>query len=267
MSTLLPALALIAYVVATSSVLLRFFHPSGPNYKITFGTALIGLVLHVFTLTSMLFTEQGQNFSLLNVSSLVCWLITVSVTITALSTPTILLLPVVYSFAALMQLAVLLLPHSIQIQHFGDNISLLVHIMVAFIAYAILIMATLYSFQVHYISNKLKQKNLSMLNNGMPPLIQAEALQFRLLLAGTILLGLTLLSGVVFTDTWLTSNNLHKNVLSSLGFLVFLALCWGHARLGWRDRTAVSLSAIGSILLTLGYFGSRFVKEVILGRF
>ncbi|MDX3773288.1 cytochrome c biogenesis protein CcsA [Chromatiaceae bacterium AAb-1] len=265
-SVLLPALALLAYLIATGSVLLRFFHPAGPHLKTTFTAALAGLVLHMLALATMLFTDTGQNFSLLNVSSLVCWLITAAATVTALRTPTILLLPVVYGFAALIQLAVLLLPQNSQIYHFEANISLLLHIMLAFIAYAVLIMATLYSFQVGYISHKLKQKDFSAVTNHMPPLIMAEQLQFRLLLAGTLLLGLALLVGALFTDSWLNKAYLHKNILSSAAFVIFIVLCWGHARLGWRGRTAITLTTLGSILLTLSYFGSRFVREVVLDK-
>lgn len=267
MSTaLLSALALIAYLVATTSVLLRVFHPAGPHFKTTFSAAIIGLICHMLVLTSMLFTGDGQNFSLLNVSSLMCWLITVAVTLTALRTPTILLLPVVYGVACLMQIAVLTLPHSIQMHHFEQRISLLVHILLAFSAYAVLIMAMLYSFQVSYISHKLKQKDFAAMTRHMPPLVQAEALQFRLLLAGTVLLALALLTGAIFMENWLAKENLHKNVLSFAAFVVFTILCWGHARKGWRGRTANVLTLSGSFLLTLAYFGSRFVREVLLDK-
>ena len=261
---LLTLLALIAYLVATGSVLLRIFHPAGPHFKTTFSAAIFGIVLHTIVLASALFTAQGQNFSLLNVSSLVCWLITVAVTLTALRTPIILLLPVVYGFAALIQLATLLLPHSVTLQHFETDISLLIHILLAFIAYAVLIMAMLYSFQVSYISGKLKQKDFSAVTRHMPPLVQAEALQFRLLLAGTVLLGLALLVGAVFMDDWLAKENLHKNVFGLMGFAVFALLCWGHAKKGWRGRMANTLIVSGAALLTLAYFGSRFVREVLL---
>lgn len=265
MSTaLLTALALIAYLVATGSVLLRIFHPQGPHFKTTFTAAVVGLVIHMLVLANILFTAQGQNFSLLNVSSLVCWLITVAVTLTAMRTPTILLLPVVYGFAALVQLTVLTLPHSVQLQHFEQDVGLLVHIMLAFIAYAILMMAMLYSFQVSYISNKLKQKNFAAMTRYMPPLVQAEVLQFRLLMAGTAILGLALVVSALFMDNWLAKENLHKNVFSLLGFVVFAILCWGHARKGWRGKTANILTITGASLLTLGYFGSRFVREVLL---
>ncbi|WP_273021192.1 cytochrome c biogenesis protein CcsA [Rheinheimera sp.] len=265
MSTaLFTALALLAYLVATGSVLLRIFHPQGPHFKTTFSAAVLGVVLHALVLGDMLFTGQGQNFSLLNVSSLVCWLITVAVTLTALRTPIILLLPVVYGFAAMVQLAVLTLPHNVQLHHFEQNVGLLVHITLAFIAYAILMMAMLYSFQVSYINNKLKQKNIAAVTRHMPPLVQAEILQFRLLLAGTVLLGLALLVAALFMDNWLAKENLHKTIFSLLGFIVFATLCWGHARKGWRGKIANTLTIAGAALLTLGYFGSRFVREVLL---
>ena len=63
---------------------------------------------------------------------------------------------------------------------------------------------------------------------------------------------------------WLAKDNLHKNVFSLLGFAVFAVLCWGHARKGWRGKTANILTVTGAALLTLGYFGSRFVREVLL---
>lgn len=267
MSTvLLSAVALVAYLIATASVLLRIFHPAGPHFKTTFSAAIIGIVLHMLALTSLLFTGDGQNFSLLNVISLVCWLITVAITLIALRTPTILLLPVVYGFACLTQLATLIMPHGIQMQHFEQHISLLAHIFLAFIAYAVLIMAMLYSLQVSYISNKLKQKDFTAVSRHMPPLVYAEKLQFRLLLTGTILLGLALLTGALFMDNWLAKANLHKNVLSFIAFIIFALLCWGHARKGWRGRTANMLTISGSLLLTLAYFGSRFVREVLLDK-
>ena len=266
MTGLLPFFALAAYLLATGSVLLRLFHPKGPHFKLMFSAGIVGLVLHMLALTQTLFTPEGQNFSLMNVSSLVCWLVTVAVTLTALRTPTVLLLPVVYGFAALMQIAMLLVPQDLQLHHFEQNISLLVHITIAFLAYVVLTMATLYSFQVSYISARLKQKDITPVSQFLPPLMQAEAIQFRLLMAGTVLLGLALLIGMLFIDNWLGKANLDKTVLSALAFMVFLSLCWGHARKGWRGRTAITLTVIGTSLLTLAYFGSRFVKEVIIER-
>ena len=48
--------------------------------------------------------------------------------------------------------------------------------------------------------------------------------------------------------------------------MVFAALLLGHWRLGWRGRRAVRMLNVGALLLLLGYVGSRFVMEVMLGR-
>lgn len=263
---LLPGIALVGYLLATGMVVSRLVHPQGPNYKVMFSAALLAIVCHMLFLADSIFANGGQNFSLLNVISLVCWLISAAITITALRTPTVVLLPIVYGFSALTQLAVLLLPAEVQMQHFEQSPVLLMHIIVAFIAYTLLIVATLHSLQVSYISTKLKQKDFMLGNQFLPPLLQVERLQFRLLLLGTVLLGFTLLSGAVFTDNWLAAQNLHKNVLSSAAFLVFAVLLWGHAQLGWRGRLAIALTFSGSFLLTLAYFGSRFVREVMLDK-
>jgi ABC-type uncharacterized transport system permease subunit len=263
---LLPLIAFICYLTATIAVAQRLYHPQGPQLKLVFSAATAGIVLHMLGLSQSMFAADGQNFSLVNVSSLVCWLITTSFTFAALRTPITLLLPIVFGFAALVQLAVGLLPAGQQVQHFEQNPWLLLHVIIAFIAYVILIMATLYSFQVSYISQRLKQKNPLQTGSVFPPLMQAEQLLFRLVLSGTLLLGLTLISGALFTADWFAKHNIHKNVLSLVAFLLFGLLLVGHARLGWRGRIANGLTIAASLMLTLAYFGSRFVREILLER-
>mgnify|MGYP004701320021 CR=1 FL=1 len=261
---LLPIFAFVCYAFATVAVANRLYHPEGPKLKWVFSAAVLGIVLHMMGLSQAMFVGGGQNFNLANVSSLVCWLITVSFTVTALRTPIALLLPIVFGFAALVQLILAFVPTAQQFQHFEQSPWLLLHIIIAFIAYVILIMATLYSFQVSLISQRLKQKNPLQTGSVFPPLMQAEQLLFRLVLAGTILLGLTLLSGAIFTEDWFARQNIHKNVLSLIAFSLFSLLLIGHARLGWRGRIANGLTISASLLLTLAYFGSRFVREVLL---
>ena len=45
-----------------------------------------------------------------------------------------------------------------------------------------------------------------------------------------------------------------------------MKLLIGRWRLGWRGRRAVRVLYAGAVLLMLGYVGSRFVLEVMLGR-
>jgi ABC-type uncharacterized transport system permease subunit len=43
-------------------------------------------------------------------------------------------------------------------------------------------------------------------------------------------------------------------------------LIFGRWRFGWRGRIAVNWTLIGMGVLLLGFFGSKFVLELVLGR-
>jgi ABC-type uncharacterized transport system permease subunit len=101
------------------------------------------------------------------------------------------------------------------------------------------------------------------------PLLTLERLTFRFATAGFILLSATLLAGVFFSEKLYGYGAFkwdHKTVFSILAWVVFAFLLLGRLRFGWRGRKAVRVLYIGSILLLLGYAGSRFVLEVILRR-
>mgnify|MGYP003481659366 CR=1 FL=1 len=58
----------------------------------------------------------------------------------------------------------------------------------------------------------------------------------------------------------------HKNLFSLLGWLAFATLLFGRWRYGWRGRRALYWVFGGTALLVLGYLGSKFVGEILLGR-
>ena len=55
-----------------------------------------------------------------------------------------------------------------------------------------------------------------------------------------------------------------KAILTLVAWCIYLVLLWGHYRHGWRGRRLITLSLLGSTLLALAYFGSRFVNEILL---
>ena len=105
----------------------------------------------------------------------------------------------------------------------------------------------------------------------MLPLLTLERLTFRFVGAGFVLLTATLAAGWLFGEQLYGPAHVgwrwtHKNVFTLLSWIVFAALLLGHWRLGWRGRRAVRMLNVGAALLLLGYVGSRFVLEIILGR-
>ncbi|MGB2079909.1 MAG: cytochrome c biogenesis protein CcsA, partial [Vibrio sp.] len=62
----------------------------------------------------------------------------------------------------------------------------------------------------------------------------------------------------------LSIQNAHKTILSFVAWVIYCVLLWGHYQQGWRGKKALWLSISGTFVLTLAYFGSRFVREIIL---
>lgn len=102
----------------------------------------------------------------------------------------------------------------------------------------------------------------------LPALLTMEKLLFRLVRIGFVLLTLTVLSGLVFSEQLLGKALRwdHKTVFALLSWLVFGALLAGRHFRGWRGRTALSWTLAGFAMLLLAYVGSHFVLEVILHR-
>jgi ABC-type uncharacterized transport system permease subunit len=102
------------------------------------------------------------------------------------------------------------------------------------------------------------------------PLLTLERLTFRFVMAGFVLLTATLGAGWWFGDSLYGDQAAwrwdHKTVFSLLSWVTFAVLLLGRSRFGWRGRKAVRVLYIGTGLLLLGYAGSRFVLEVVLGR-
>lgn len=115
-----------------------------------------------------------------------------------------------------------------------------------------------------------RQMRLASDTTAGVPLLTLERLTFRFALAGFLLLSATLAAGIFFSETIYGAGRGmkwdHKAVFSVLAWAVFAALLLGRWKFGWRGRKAVRWLYIGSMFLLLGYAGSRFVLEVILGR-
>ncbi|MDN4503707.1 cytochrome c biogenesis protein CcsA [Alteromonadaceae bacterium BrNp21-10] len=255
---------ILLYVIAASAISARLFHHQGPQPRWSTLTGTIALIAHFVLLNQSIFAAPDQNMSMTNVASLIAWLISLSMTVASFSLSSALLLPMVYGFSALVVLINWLLP-SVHMMHLQYQPALISHITIALVAYGCLIIAFLYALQLSYINYRLKRKQASMLHSSLPPLMRVEAVLIKLLLVGTILLLMSLVSGFVFLDNMFADGQAHKTILSCIAWVIYVATLIGHYQFGWRGKLIIVNASIGAILLTLAYFGSRFVKEVILG--
>ena len=257
------SMAFIAYMLATLAIVSRLFHPNGPNLERVLILATTAIAIHLFNDAQLFFNKEGINFSLPNVISLVSLIITITISVVALRVKVNLLLPVIYGFAGIWQLARIFIPTSESIPLVAEKIVLVSHISLALIAYCILIIATLYAFQVTYINLKLKNKNLTAVVH-LPPLMQVEKQLFTILAVGTLFLFASELIGLAFLDGFFAKEKMHKTVLSLIALLIYTVILLGHYLQGWRGHRVLVLTITASALLTLSYFGSRFVKEFLL---
>ncbi|MDR0807173.1 MAG: inner membrane protein YpjD [Enterobacteriaceae bacterium] len=255
-------LSLLAYLLSLGLIIPSLLRKKGIHRRWTLIAAVIALIFHGISLQQRVFNvDHGQNLSLLNIASGASLLMSAIMTFVASRDRGWILLPVVYSFS-IINLALSSFTPWEFITHLEDSPALLTHIVLALFSYATLIIAALYALQLAWIDYQLKNKKLSF-SPDMPPLLSIERKTFHITQIGVILLTLTLATGVLFLDNLLDPENLHKTVLSTIAWLVYLTLLWGHYSKGWRGRKVVWFSLSGALLLTLGYFGSRLVQVLL----
>jgi ABC-type uncharacterized transport system permease subunit len=142
------------------------------------------------------------------------------------------------------------------------------HLVIAMLAYSLLTIASLHVLLMALLEKRLHDGAVTQVLQKLPPLLTMEALLFRIIWAGFILLTLTLGSGVLFSEELFgkAAPFNHKTVFGFLSWLIFGALLIGRHVYGWRGRIAVRWTLAGFLTLVLAYIGSKFVLEVVLGR-
>lgn len=255
-------LSLIAYLISLGLIIPSLLRKKGFHRRWTLISATIALVFHGISLQQHIFdVAYGQNLSLLNIASGTSLLISAIMTFVASKDRGWLLLPIVYGFSIINLSLSSFTPWEF-ITHLENSPTLLIHIVLALFSYATLIIAALYAIQIAWIDYSLKNKKISF-SPDMPPLLSIERKMFHITQVGVILLTLTLVTGAIYLDNLLDRDNLHKTTLSTMAWLVYLVLLWGHYAKGWRGRKVVWFSLSAAFLLTLGYFGSRLIQILL----
>ncbi len=139
------------------------------------------------------------------------------------------------------------------------------HWWLGIISYGLLAAAVLHGWLAQRAEASIRQARAS--EAGLP-LLALERLTFRLVGAAFALLSATLVAGWWFS-AWLLPHGWawnHKTVFTLLSWLTLAVLLWGRRTQGWRGRIAINMLYAAAALLLLGYVGSRFVLEVILGQ-
>ena len=228
----------------------------------------LALVGHAVLVSGVVFAGRGLDLSLANALSAVAGLIALFAWLGsrsgALPGVAVVALPV----AAVVVVLPLLFanPHRMSL---ADEPWAALHIAVALTAYAMLIVAALQALLLMSLERRLHRGLAARGEAAMPPLLTLERFLFRLV-------GLRIraaypdaaqrhhfLRGIVRQTADPDST---RSCSRCSGWLVFGALLVGRYRYGWRGRVALRWILVGSVLLLLGYLGSKFVLEALLHR-
>lgn len=237
------------------------------GYGIEHAAVLLPLALHGALLYHTLFAGDGLYLGVGNAMSVIVWLTVLIYWLGSFFHRLHGLHALVAPVAAVAVLLPVIFPSTKPLPN-TEMIAFKAHLLIAMLAYSLFTIASLHVLLMALLERRLHAGTLPAPLRNMPPLLTMESLLFRIILAGFILLTLTLASGVVFSEELFgkAARFTHKTVFGVISWLIFAALLGGRHVYGWRGRTAVRWTLAGFLTLVLAYIGSKFVVEVILGR-
>jgi len=241
--------------------------------KATWGhyAMIVPLLLHALILYQSIFVGSGLSFGLSNAISSIVWLTAFiywfSGFFERLQGLQTLIAPIAGA-AAIAVLLPLFFPSLRPLEN-TELPAFKAHLLVAMMAYSLLTIAALHALFMTVVERQLHHPASRSVFPNLPPLLAMEKLLFHIIWVGFILLTLTLVSGIVFSQEVFGQSLTfsHKTLFGFISWGVFAALLIGRQFYGWRGRIAIRWTLTGFIILLLAYIGSKFVLEIILNRY
>ena len=226
------------------------------------------LVLHGMLIFYTVTVAEGLDLGVGNAISLLAWLAALVYGFARLVYPGLATLQGIIAPVALVAVLLQVGLTSRHIVNYEGAPLFTAHLAIAMLAYSLFIVATIHALMMLALEKWLKRGTLPPMFRNLPPLLEMEALLFRILLAAFVLLTLTVASGVFFSEQLfgkpLTFSQ--KTVFAIVSWFIFGGLLAGHYFRGWRGRKAVNWTLAGFTALLLAYVGSKVVLELILKR-
>ncbi len=196
----------------------------------------LGLILHGFTLFQSIFSN-GFNLGFFNALSAILWLTVLIYWIAdlmheqSLTSLQAFVLPPA-AFAAV-------LPLFFSSNHFipiPDSPAFIAHISIALLAYSLFTFACLHALLMAIAERKLHHKTTFINLPNFPPLMVMEKLLFKVIGLGFVLLTITLISGMLFSEHLFgkAMQFNHKTIFSIASWFIYGGLLFGRYQYGWR---------------------------------
>ncbi len=253
------------YVGVFWHLLLYLWNKQAPRYTVSLSLLSIGAILHAFLLFPNFITPIGIDFNLFNILSLTSWLMLTLTLIFSTYRPVLAFNIFAIPIATFGVIAGSLwhAPY-LPLTQMGHGLEW--HIVLSLAAYCVLFMAATQAILLHVQNRELKRKSLNRIwVSVLPPLQTMESLLFDLLLLGFSLLTIALPLGLLSVNNLIAQHLVHKTFFSLLSWLIFGILLFGRWRMGWRGQRAIKFTLWGFGFLLMGFIGSKFVLEILLG--
>lgn len=238
---------------------------SGSARRVALALAAGGAVLHLALLIQALPSLSALPLDFFGAGLLIGWLMVALLLITALHRPVenlgIVIFPLV-GFVTLLN--AWFAPSATQAKPLPAELA--IHVISSIMAYSVLAIAAIQALVLAFQEYRLHHRHPGGLVRFLPPLQTMEHMLFQMVGLGFALLTLALGTGFAFLEDMFAQHLVHKTVLSLVAWLLFGTLLFGRWRFGWRGQTAIRWALGAFLVLMLGFFGSKFVLELILQR-
>lgn len=239
---------------------------SAQSLKLHLVMIALGLIIHAWLLYQGIFAN-GFNLGFYNALSAIFWLTVLVYWLANLQLELYSLQAFVLPPAAIFALA----PAFEVSNHYLPEAAqplFMVHIGIALLAYSLFTFAALHALLMLFAERQLHNKTSLIKLPSFPPLMVMEGLLFKVITIGFVLLTITLISGMLFSERIFGQplEFTHKIVFSIASWLIYGGLLFGRYQYGWRGKKAINLTLTGFVLLLLAYVGSKFILQVMLGR-
>ena len=225
------------------------------------------LVIQGFSLYESMVATGTLRFSFSLAVSLMLWLAVLIYWLESFQSRMDGMQPMVLPLAAISSILPVVFPQTHVIGH-ANAFGFKVHFLTAMLAYSLFTLSALHALFMGFIEQKLHRRTINRHQASLPSILSMEALLFRMIGVAFVLLTVTLISGLFFSEQIFGKALVfdHKTLFAFASWVIFAALLFGRHQYGWRGRIALRWTLAGFLLLILAYIGSRFVSEVLLGR-
>lgn len=262
MSLALSAIALVCYALALWPLCQGMFQHQPVNKKLVLGAGLAGGLAHLAVALISIFSGPLADFSLFLSGSLIFSVAVILVSLSSIRLPVHSILLIVIPIAAfLIVTSLMTTPTKVSTLPPGTA----THVVFSVLAYGVITIAASCALVLYYCNYLLKHKLIGRKLQLLPPMETIDKLLFEMIVAGEILLSLSIITGLLFVEDFLAQQLAHKTFFSLLSWGIFGFLIVGHYKFGWRGAKAIKWTLAGFTALLLAYVGSKFVIEWILG--